>query len=167
MSIKQCFQFLDTLGFSLKHKVMFPIREANQITRAVIVFNSIEMMNNPAFRQWFAMSFFPDNDMLPNKSVSVGSDMFRFSYKNIPTFSYLNSPSGFMSTIWATRSTLMNQLITINTWMLVAFLPRPIYFQRRLCHICIIPLFLIYINLNKCIRLRLPHYKKINTAWRD
>jgi len=73
--IKQSFKFLNTLGFSLKDKVMLFTRESHQIARSVIAFNPIQMMNYPAFRQWFAMNLLPDKDMLQDEPSSCCSRM--------------------------------------------------------------------------------------------
>ena len=61
--IKQGFQFLNSFSLSLKDKVVFPIGETNKIQRTVIIRNPIQVMNNPAFRQRFAMGLLPDKDM--------------------------------------------------------------------------------------------------------
>lgn len=83
MIIKQCFKFLNTLCLSLKNQVMFLIRQAYQVLRAVIILDAVKVMNYPSFRQELSLSFFPDKDMLPNISIPISSWMLRFVNKDI------------------------------------------------------------------------------------
>lgn len=79
----QGFQFLDALCFSLKHKVMLLSRKPYQILRAVINFYPIKMMNNPAFRQWHAVSFFPNKDMFSYITLAISPMMCRIKYMHV------------------------------------------------------------------------------------
>lgn len=69
MIIKQCFQFLNSLCLCLKKQVVFFVRQGLKINKAIIIFNSIEMMDNPAFRKWRPMCLFPDKNMFQNIAV--------------------------------------------------------------------------------------------------
>ena len=84
MTIKQRFELLDTFSLPLKHQVMLFIRQAEQVLGMVVVFDAIQVMNNPSFWQWLAMRFFPDKDVLTNISVSFSSWVVRFMNKDIP-----------------------------------------------------------------------------------
>ena len=88
MTIKQSFKFLDAFCLSLKHKVVFLIRKSYQIARAVVIFNPIEMVNNPSFRQRLAVGLFPDKDMLTNIAIPIGSWVVRSMNKDISRTSY-------------------------------------------------------------------------------
>ena len=71
MIIKQSFQFLNTLGFCLKHKMMFLARQSYKIYRAVVGWNSVKVMNMPTFRQELSVRCFPNKTMLKEP---VGSE---------------------------------------------------------------------------------------------
>lgn len=85
LSVKQGFQLLNTTGFGFQDKEMFSIRQALQIYRMVIILNSIEMMNNPTFRQWLTMSLFPNEDMFSHISIVHSSRVFRVVGMDIAT----------------------------------------------------------------------------------
>ena len=88
MTIKQGLKFLDAFSFSLKDKVVFLIRQTEQVLGAVIILDAIKMVDNPSFRQWFPVSFFPNKNMLTNIAIPIGSWMLRFMNKDIPRTSY-------------------------------------------------------------------------------
>jgi len=83
LAIEESFQFLNTLLQSFKKKVMFSFGQGYQVARAVVIFNAIKVMDCPTFRNWFAVSFFPDQDMLSNITITIGSRMVGRSYQNI------------------------------------------------------------------------------------
>jgi len=85
LTIKQSFQLLNTLGFGLKHKVMFLVRKSYQIAWAVISLNAIKVMHYPALRQWLAMRLLPNNNMFSDIAISIGSWMLRSPQKHIST----------------------------------------------------------------------------------
>ena len=134
--IEQCFQFLYALGFSLKDKVMFFVRQALKIDRAVIVFDTIKVMNYPAFRKWLPVCLLPNKYMF--KNIRAGrrcTGMVRCINKNItivcfvftafPTWmvwasSLINAhcmPSIFSGTGHTTCGSWVNLIATINTKM--------------------------------------------------
>jgi len=47
LSIKLGFKLLYTFGLSLKHKIVFFIRQPFQVSGAVIIFNSVQVMDYP------------------------------------------------------------------------------------------------------------------------
>jgi len=70
LTIEQGFKFLNTLSLSLKHKVVFFIRQGLKIADAVVVLDSIKMVHYPALRQWLFICLLPYKMMLKNISVS-------------------------------------------------------------------------------------------------
>ena len=92
MTIKQGFKFLNTPRLSLENKVMFFVRQAFEVFRAVIILNSIQVVNYPVFRQWFAVSFFPDKNVFQYIASSTSSTVVFFQNENVAIFS-LNSPT--------------------------------------------------------------------------
>jgi len=89
--IKKSLKFLNTLCLSFKNKIMFFIRKSLQILRTIIIFNSIQMMNNPTFRQWFTISFFPNKYVFKNITF-YSSWMIRLVNMNITTRSFVFTP---------------------------------------------------------------------------
>ena len=73
--IKQSLKLLDAFGFSLKDKIVFFVRQANKITRAIVVFNSVKVVDNPIFRELFALSFLPYQDMFKHHTPPCRSMM--------------------------------------------------------------------------------------------
>lgn len=57
---------------------MFTARNRKQILRAIIISYSIKMVNYPAFRDWFAMCFLPNQSMFSNVAQRVSSWMLGF-----------------------------------------------------------------------------------------
>lgn len=86
--IQKGFKFLNTFSFSLKHQIMFFIWESNQINRTIIRFNSIKVMNNPAFGQRFIMAFLPYHYMFKYITFTLCSKMRRIIYQHITTSLY-------------------------------------------------------------------------------
>ncbi len=56
--------------------MMFFIRKCLQITWSIIPRDSIQMVNNPSFRQWIIISFLPNYYMLKNITSLIRSRMF-------------------------------------------------------------------------------------------
>ena len=114
---------------------MLPIRQAFQVLRAVVVFPSIEMVDNPAFGNWLSVSFFPDKDMLTDIPIPICSMVSGPMNKDIPRTSYpttfpimmfsfpLNQicyfashPSSFLlATLTSLGKPPTNRVATINT----------------------------------------------------
>lgn len=135
LSIKQSFKFLYTFRFSLQYKAVFFARKTYQISRLIIIFYTIKMVNNPAIRKRFTVCLLPYKNMLPDITIPVGLRMFRLIYKNISRTIYtttfpirvftssfmLNNPlSGFMQiyvrTFTTTCSLPCNWGTTIYTY---------------------------------------------------
>ena len=92
MTIKQRFQFLNTLGFKLEDKGMSKARQTHKVARAIIIMYAIKMMNMPTFGQKFTMSLFPHPNMMFNIASTVCSRVFWFIYLQIlPIFSVFNN----------------------------------------------------------------------------
>ena len=62
---------------------MFATGNSKQIFRSVVISNTIKMVNNPAFRDGFAVSFFPDQDVFSDIAKLIGSWMSLFKSKYI------------------------------------------------------------------------------------
>lgn len=89
MIIKHSFKFLNTFCFGLKDEIMFLVRQGLQINWAIIVWNTIKVMDNPTIRQRLAVSFFPYKDVLKNVTLLFySSRMVRSIYQDIAIGSY-------------------------------------------------------------------------------
>ncbi|MBA7499051.1 hypothetical protein ES704_01790 [subsurface metagenome] len=93
MVIKHTFKFLNTLSFSLEKKVMLLVGQGLQIYRSIVVWYSIKMVNNPAFRQAFTVCLFPYNDMFKDIASFMCSGVVRFKNKNITSLILIAPPS--------------------------------------------------------------------------
>jgi hypothetical protein len=83
LAIKQSLNLLYAFCLSLKHSLVFPIWQGYQISWAVIIFNPIQMVNNPPLGQGFPMRTFPCQPMFPNISFIVSLWVFRHKNQNI------------------------------------------------------------------------------------
>ena len=92
--VKQSLQFLDAFRFSLKQPPVFLIRQSKQVGRPIIILYSVKMMDYPTIRQRLAVSFFPDQNMLPDIALWISSGMVWLQNKYIPCAS-LTIPSAF------------------------------------------------------------------------
>jgi len=75
LTIKQSLKFLYSFGFSLKDKVVFLIRQTEQVLGAVIILDAIKMVDNPSFWQWFSVSFFPNKNVLTNIKIGYRQEI--------------------------------------------------------------------------------------------
>ena len=75
--LKQGFKLLNSPRFSLKDMIMLPTRQPHEISETIVVFDAIEMMNNPAFRKWFTMRNLPNQPMFHNITSLIGSGVIR------------------------------------------------------------------------------------------
>ena len=91
--IKQCFQFLNALGFSLKQKGMFLGGHSHKIHGAVIIPDTIKVMNYPLPWDRLTVIFFPFKNMLSNISTFVCSLVRWKVYKYITRFN--SDPTAF------------------------------------------------------------------------
>jgi len=83
---------------------MFITRKSNKVLGAVIIFNTIEVMNNPSFGQFLIMGLFPDQTMF-QCALSIPA----IPYFDIPISSFLLATfPAWMC--WPTHS----QLLTIS-----------------------------------------------------
>lgn len=96
--IKQGFKFLNALGFSLKQQIVLFIGQGFQILRAIVAGDTIEVVNNPAFRQRFAVSLLPDKDMLKHIAPAISSRVVRFFDMHIAIFAL--KPSAFVRRVF-------------------------------------------------------------------
>ena len=139
MTVKNSFQFLNTLCLGLKNKGMFLARQAYQIARAVVVSDTIKVMDYPALRQWFAVCLFPDKDMLKDISLFTCSWVVRSVYQYIARVHSASTlpqrmvfalsaravrhlttlPALFAGTAIATNRYQLDWLPAINTRMLI------------------------------------------------
>jgi len=83
LAIKQGFKFLNALCFCLKNKVMLLIRQGYQVARVIVVFDTVQMVNYPPFREWFTINLLPDVNVLQNEAMPICSGMVRYEDKYI------------------------------------------------------------------------------------
>lgn len=93
MVVKQSFKFLNTLLEFGYYQSMLLFRFSKQIRRAIIILDSIIVMNFPAFRHWSAVSLFPNKDMLKDIAPLNCSWIVRFINKNITVATFNPTPS--------------------------------------------------------------------------
>lgn len=111
---------------------MFSVKKPYQVLRSVIVLNPIKVMDNPPFRQGFAVSLFPNKNMLGYISTLNSSGMFGLKHINIASVHPLSAlptrvfiaPSlkgiircCFSGTTMTTVSRSLNKLTTILAGM--------------------------------------------------
>lgn len=90
--VEQSLKFLNTLCLSIKNEIMFPIRQSHKISRSIVMFDSVKMVNNPTIRQRLSISFFPNKNMLHNIAFLLGMRMRGLTDKNITTFTKCSAP---------------------------------------------------------------------------
>lgn len=156
--IKQCLKLLYSFCLSLKHGTMLSIRQCYQITRSVIVFDSIQVMNEPTFRQCSIIGSLPNHNMFLNMPSISSAWMFRHINTYIPpvTFCATTFPEGrvfssifgiFFSYIWAfpslycstsptSNSIVATWLATVNARLLMSLLP-----STHMFHYILYPLY--------------------------
>ena len=85
MIIKQSLKLLNAFRFGLHDHptMMFASRQIYKISRPIVVFDTIKMMNHVTFGQGRAVSFFPDKDMLKNITIFNRSMMCGIPYIDI------------------------------------------------------------------------------------
>lgn len=91
LPIKRSLKFLYSFSFSLENKTMFHIRQGNKITKTIIIFDTIQMMNYPTFWQQSAICFFPNQSMFQRISMPVSLWVCRQINKNITSSSSKSS----------------------------------------------------------------------------
>ena len=82
LTFKQSLKFLDAFSLRLKDKVVFLAWQAHQISRSIIIPDSVQMMNMPSLWQKLIVYLFPNEQMfcyVSLKSLWVS----RAIYKNI------------------------------------------------------------------------------------
>ena len=84
--IKQGFKFLDAFSFGSQYKGMLSACQGNEIDRAVIAFNPIQVMPNFVRFQRASQLLFQYENMFKDKSHFISSRMLRFFNKNIPVW---------------------------------------------------------------------------------
>lgn len=140
--IKESLKLLNPFGFGLKEQVMFLVRQALKIHRAVIILNPIEVVNYPTFRQRFAMSLFPNKDMLKNIAFSASGVIWHpylniavtFNSSTLPIITESGTPS-FLLTFSALISSEITRFTTVPTRvpmfqspLLLAFCAHTLYY---------------------------------------
>lgn len=122
MTIKQCFKFSDTLSFSNEYSIVSQCRQSHQIAGSIVIFNSVQMMNNPTIRQWFAISLLPNKDMFHYIPFSICPMVLWSPYFYVTVIGY---PTAFPK--WAFVSTKVGYLasatMTTDSVMLTKFFP--------------------------------------------
>ena len=119
LSIEERFQLLDTFSFNLQNEIMFSIRQCYKISWAVVIFNSIQVMNYPTWWQPLSISFFPIIQMLLDITYSICSRMLRHPEVSI-AFLFESPPLKvvFMrGALFAVNSCLVARLTTFSAWM--------------------------------------------------
>lgn len=171
MISKRCFQFLNMFSECRDKKNVLSVRQTHEITWSIIRFNSIKVVNNPAFRQWLAMSLFPDKNVFLNITSFVCSFVFGGIYihvivlytdatfplgvvsssKNFTLIHSARSPFVFTSTNMASFGTPTNWSTTIKAWVSPSFFIKPSVFPMSASII-----FLIGIQAFSVIQSELP-----------
>lgn len=85
-----CFQFLYPLFFNAQKLIMLHIRKCYEVFRPIVIFDAIQMMGCPAFRQWFVVCQFPIENMFAHVAGFFSSWMLRLPYIDV---ALLVSPS--------------------------------------------------------------------------
>ncbi len=72
---------------------MFFIRQGHEISRTVIIFDSIKVMNYPTFRKWYSICLFPYNYVFQN-TILIGSWVTRLinEYITFAIFTFTTFP---------------------------------------------------------------------------
>lgn len=85
MSLKHGLQFLDALRhFFPDHLApMRPKMKAEQILRFIVILDAVKVVDYPAFRQWPAMSLFPNKKVLPHVTSRICPWMLRHENHDI------------------------------------------------------------------------------------
>ncbi len=145
LTFKGCFQFLYSFHKLRNESIVFSIWHSYQITWSIIRFDSVKVMNNPAFRQCLAMSLFPDKNVFRNITSLVRSLVFGGIYIHIivlytdttfphgvvsssKNFAFIHSayyPSIFTGTSMASFSLPRNENSTIKAGMSSSFFIKP------------------------------------------
>ena len=95
---KQGFKFLDPLCFFGKNKIMLLRRECDKIDGAIIMLNTIKMMDYPFVRKLLVVCFLPNNDVFGYILSFISSWVVRlikiniFSYSHPATFPVIPFP---------------------------------------------------------------------------
>lgn len=85
MIVEQGFQFLNTLCLSFKNKIMLPVGQGYKVSRAIIMFDSIKMMNYPSFGQWLSVGLLPNKDVFHDIASFLSMRMRWLANINIST----------------------------------------------------------------------------------
>lgn len=86
MTIKQGLKFLDMFSFGCKYTPVFSIRQTYQIRGAIVMRDTIEMMNNPTFRKLFIMEPFPNINVFIDISCLISSMVITHANSYITIF---------------------------------------------------------------------------------
>lgn len=121
--VKYCFEFLNAFRFSLQYTSMCSIGKRLKINRAIIIFNPIQMMDYPTFRQRIVMCLFPYKDMLQDITISLCSRMIPILYKHVAIFILTLSPLPVM--------VLLSQLTKWKPVTHVAAITPTIFYRAR------------------------------------
>lgn len=85
------FKLLYSFGFSLKQEPVFFVRQSYQINWSIIVSDSVQMVDNPAFRQGLVMCSFPYQNVFSNIAIRVSSWMTWLINENIASTLFITS----------------------------------------------------------------------------
>ena len=85
MTIKQRFQLLNTLRFSLQNKGVLLAWQSHKINWSIIILDAVKVMNVPTIGKRFSMYSFPYIKMLRNIPIAVSFRMFWFKNFQITT----------------------------------------------------------------------------------
>lgn len=78
-----CFQFLYPLFFNAQKMIMLHIRKCYEVFRPIVIFDAIQMMRCPAFRQWFVVCLLPNKDVLAYVASLSCPWMLRLPYIDV------------------------------------------------------------------------------------
>lgn len=80
---QQTFKLLNASCFYPKYEVVFFVGQSLQIVGAVVILNSIKVVNNPSFGQFLAVCPLPHNNVLKDITIPICSRVLPVPYKNI------------------------------------------------------------------------------------
>ena len=129
LAIKQGFQFLNTLCFLCEDKAMFTRRQAHQILRTVIIFDTVQMVYNPTFWQRLIVELFPNIYVLKHIAFFASTGIEGFPQKDIaprlfnPTSFRVRGALPFSGANPTSNNWRRAGVPTVNTSPLMAFIP--------------------------------------------
>jgi len=143
-----------------KSSVMFAIGQCQEIFGVVVVFDAVEMVDNPSFWEGFMMQLFPNDQMLCNVFTliclgvrwHIQIDIVSTCYSAaLPMLTILACPTLVHTRVASHSPLCMYELATVNTWFLITLVKA--WLAYRLVVISVVFLFVMHItyyNIDIC-----------------